>query len=95
MALMAPLKSMGFAYGSEWYEVSDEYDNSVTGFSGNYYYYGYLNQTGKWIIQVYNPTAGTYRYANGASNYSAAWAAAIAGTLANIGFYNALSGTCP
>ena len=57
MALMAPLKSLSFAFGSEWYEISDEYDNGVTGFSGNYYYYGYLSQTGKWIIQAYNPTA--------------------------------------
>ena len=95
MALMSPFKSQNFAYGSEWYEISDEYDNGVTGFSGSYYYYGYLNQTGKWIIQQYNPTTGTYRYASGNSLYSTAWAAAIAGTLANIGLYNALKGTAP
>ena len=36
MSLISPLKSMSFAHGSEWYELSDQYDASVSGWSGNY-----------------------------------------------------------
>lgn len=80
-----------FAYGSEYYEISDEYDQSVTGFTGNFEYYGYLNTVGAWIIQQHNITAGTWRYAQGSSGYSTAFTAAVAGGL-TWAYYNTLSG---
>ena len=92
---LQPLKSLGFAYGSEWYEVSDEYDSSVTGFSGTVEYYGYLNSLGHWIIQQHNITTGAYRYTSGTSSYATAWALAIAGTLTGFGLYSALQNTTP
>ena len=92
---LQPLKSMGFAHGSEWYEVSDEYDASVSGFSGTVEYYGYLNSSGKWIIQQHNITTGAYRYASGTNSYATAWSLAIAGDLTGFGYYNALSNTTP
>ena len=92
---LQPLKSQSFAFGSEWYETSDEYDSSVTGWSGDYEYYGYLNPSGKWIIQQHRISTGAWRYASGESLYSTAWAAAIAGTLSNIGLYNVLKNTTP
>lgn len=73
MALMAPLKSTSFSHGSEWYEISDEYDASVTGFSGDFEYFGYLNIVGGWIIQRHQISTGAYRYIQGASSYTAAW----------------------
>ena len=91
MALVAPLKSLSFAYGSEWYEISDEYDASVTGFTGTVENYGYLNSSGKWIIQQHNIITGAYRYTSGTSSYATAWALAIAGNLSGFVYYNALS----
>jgi len=92
---LQPLKSLGFAYGSEWYEVSDEYDSSVTGFSGTVEYYGYLNSLGHWIIQQHNIATGAYRYTSGTSSYPSAFALAIAGDLTGFGYYNALSHNVP
>ena len=88
---LQPLKSQIFSFGSEWYEVSDEYDASVTGFTGNVEYYGYLNSSGKWIIQQHNISTGAYRYTMGTSSYATAWALAIAGNLSGFVYYNALS----
>jgi len=93
MALLAPLKSSLFAVGSEFYEISDEYDSSVTGFSGDYEYFGYLNNVGKWIIQRHQITTGQYRYVNGSSDFSTSFAQAVAGTLTGWGYYNALKNT--
>ena len=92
---LQPLKSMGFAHGSEWYELSDEYDSSVTGFSGTVEYYGYLNSSGKWIIQQHNITTGAWRYTSGSNSYSTAWSLAIAGSLTGFGLYSALQNTTP
>ena len=92
---LQPLKSMQFANGSEWYEVSDEYDASVSGFSGDYEYFGYLNTSGKWIIQQHQISTGAYRYAHGTSLYATAWALAITASLTGFGYYNALSNTTP
>ena len=92
---LQPLKSQIFSYGSEWYEVSDEYDASVSGFSGTVEYYGYLNSSGKWIIQQHNITTGAYRYASGTSSYATAWSLAIAGSLTGFGLYSALQNTTP
>ena len=94
MALQ-PLKSQIFSFGSEWYEVSDEYDASVSGFSGDYEYFGYLNSSGKWIIQRHQITTGAYRYTNGSSSYATAWALAIAGNLMGFTTYDKLSNTVP
>ena len=55
------------------YEVSDVYDVSITGFTGAYYYYGYLNSNGGWIIQRYEIATGAWRYIHGNSDYSTAW----------------------
>lgn len=92
---LQPLKSLSFAKGSEWYEISDEYDSSVSGFIGTVEYYGYLNTSGKWIIQQHNISTGAYRYASGTSGYAAAFALAIAGSLGGFGLYNALSNNIP
>jgi hypothetical protein len=91
MSMVSPLRSRSFAYGSEWYEISDEYDQSVTGFTGNIEYYGYMNSTGAWIIQQHIITAGTWRYAQGSSGYATAFTAAVAGGL-SWAYYNTLSG---
>ena len=92
---LQPLKSMQFANGSEWYEVSDEYDASVSGFSGDYEYFGYLNSSGKWIIQQHKISTGAYRYASGNTAYATVFSQAIAGTFTLFGYYNALSDTTP
>jgi hypothetical protein len=94
MSLVSPLRSQIFSYGSEWYEISDEYDNSLSGFTGNFFYYGYLNTTGAWVIQQYNITTGAYRYAQGSSlsSYQTAFAACVSGSPITFGYYNSLSG---
>lgn len=92
MSVLSPLRSQIFAHGSEFYEISDEYDASITGFSGDYEYFGYLNTLGKWIIQQHQITTGAYRYVNGTSSYSTAWG--IKGSL-SYGYYNTLSNTSP
>lgn len=95
MALFIPLKSSQFANGSEFYEISDEYDASVTGFTGNFEYYGYLNSSGKWIIQQHTITTGAYRYKSGTTGYTAAFAAAIGGLSTGYDYVNTLKNTTP
>ena len=58
---MQPVRSTMFAHGSEFYEASDE----DTG--GDVQYFGYLNTSGKWIIQKIDRTTSvaSIRYANG------------------------------
>lgn len=73
MALMAPLKSMQFSKGSEWYEIAESFDASVTGFSGDYEYYGYLNLDGGWIIQRHQISTGQYRYIQGRTDLTTNW----------------------
>lgn len=92
MALMAPLKSASFSHGSEWYEISDEYDASVSGFIGDVEYFGYLNIVGGWIIQAHTISTGAYRYAQGKDSYTANWA--VKGGL-TYAYYNALIVTNP
>ena len=89
---MQPLKSTILAIGSEFYEMSDEYDQSITGFTGDYEYTGYLNTSGKWIIQQHRITTGEWRFVNGSASYAAAWA--NKGNLA-YGYYSALFNTFP
>jgi hypothetical protein len=55
------------------YEPSDIYDQSITGFSGDYQYYGYLNTLGGWIIQRQQLSTGQFRYCAGTSLYSTNW----------------------
>jgi hypothetical protein len=95
MALMAPLKSLSFAHGSEWYEISDEYDSSIERFSGDYEYFGYLNIAGGWIIQRHQILTGAYRYVQGKDNYTAMWDTAIAGRISTYGLYSTLGITNP
>ena len=71
---MQPLRSNLLANGSEFYEISDSYDSSVSGFSGDFEYYGYVNPLGKWIIQRHQISTGAYRYTNGQSSYTTNWA---------------------
>ncbi len=92
MAVLSPTKSPQFAYGSEFYEISDEYDASVTGFVGDFEYFGYMNPIGKWIIQRHQITTGTYRYVSGSSDYITAWT--NKGSL-GYGYYNTLFNTAP
>ena len=73
MSTLSPMKSMQFAYGSEFYEVVREYDSSVTGFTGDYEYFAYKNSIGKWIIQQHKVSTGVYLYINGATDFSTAW----------------------
>lgn len=73
MALMAPLRSSFLAKGSEFFEISDEYDSSVTGFAGDYEYFGYLNTSGQWIIQRHQITTGAYLYFQGRTDYATNW----------------------
>lgn len=94
MSVLSPLKSTLYANGSEYYEVSDEYDASVSGFTGDFEYFGYLNITGKWIIQRHQISTGAYRYKNGANGYAAAFTSAIAGGL-TYDYYNTLFNTVP
>lgn len=89
---MQPLKSQIFAYGSELYEVSDVYDSSVSGFAGDYEYYGYMNSIGKWIIQRHQISTGTYRYVSGTGSYSTNWT--NKGSL-TYGYYNTLTNLTP
>ena len=89
---MQPLKSSLYAFGGEFYEVSDEYDASVTGFSGDYEYFGYLNTNGKWIIQRHQITTGAYRYINGDNSYSANWSVKAA---LSYDYYNKMFNTVP
>lgn len=51
------------------YEISDEATVATVS------YYGYLASDGNWIIQRFDSSDGTYRYATGDSGYAAAWAA--------------------
>jgi hypothetical protein len=83
---MLPLKSAIYAFGSEWYEASDQ---DVV---GDPQYFGYLNNTGKWIIQQINNSAGTIRYVNGKTSYAAAWSARASLSYA---YYHLLSNTTP
>lgn len=92
---MQPLRSAQYAFGGEFYEISDEYDNAVSGFSGDYEYFGYVNPNGKWIIQRHQFTTGQYRYVNGANSYSANWTLAIAGSLTGYDYYYKMSNTVP
>lgn len=92
MALMAPLRSTSFAHGSEWYEISDEYDASVTGFAGDYEYYGYLNIVGGWIIQRHQITTGAYRYFQGKDSYAANWTGRVG---LSYDYYNTMVVTNP
>lgn len=95
MSLASPLKSTIFANGGEFYEISDEYDSSVTGFTGDYEYFGYLNSSGKWIIQQHQLSTGTYRYKNGSSGYAAAFTAAAGGLSTGYDYWNTLKNTTP
>lgn len=95
MALFIPLKSSQFANGSEFYEICDEYDSSVTGFLGDFEYFGYMNSNGKWIIQQHQITTGTYRYKNGTTGYAAAFLAATTGLSSGYDYINTLKNTTP
>ena len=70
---MQPLRSSFFAHGSEYYELSDEYSQSEDSFSGDFEYFGYVNNIGKWIIQRHQISTGAWRYVNGVNSYSTAW----------------------
>lgn len=92
MSLLSPLKSSSFAHGGEFYEISDSYDSSVSGFTGDLEYYGFLNTKGKWIIQVHTISTGTYRYFSGDSDYPTNWT--NRGSLTYV-YYSALRNTVP
>lgn len=62
------------------YEISDEYNASIAGFTGDYEYYGYVNNMGGWIIQRNKPTTGEWRYVIGESDYLTNWGARIGKT---------------
>ena len=92
---MQPLRSSQFSVGSEFYEISDSYDQSLSGFSGDFEYDGYLNMSGKWIIQRHQISTGAYRYINGSTAYAANWALAIAGSLSSYDYYHKMLNTVP
>lgn len=92
---MQPLRSAQYAVGSEFYEISDEYDASVSGFTGDYEYFGYLSITGKWIIQRHQISTGQYRYVNGPNSYAANFTLAILGSLTGYDYYSTMLNTVP
>jgi hypothetical protein len=51
------------------FEISDE------DIAGDPSYFGYLAETGAWIIQERNAVNGTYRYIMGRNGYVAKWIA--------------------
>ena len=55
------------------FEISDSYDQGLSGFSGDYEYWGYLNTNGGWIIQRHQISTGQYRYCRGTGNFSINW----------------------
>lgn len=71
MSLQSPTRSSFFAYGSEFFEISDEDSGDATT-----QYYGYVNNRGYWIIQKAVNTGSnviTYRYVSGKSAYATNW----------------------
>lgn len=66
------------------YEISDQ-DIGVTTSGVNYY--GYLNNTGGWIIQKWDTAANSFRYAIGNADYVTNWG--LIGSL-SYGYYSAL-----
>lgn len=101
MSLISPIKSAIYAHGSEYYEASDIWDQSVTGggsvpaWSGDYEYAGFLNIAGGWIIQRHQISTGQYRYVQGANTFPVNFALAIAGSLTGWDYYNTLFVTNP
>jgi hypothetical protein len=95
MSFLSPLKSTQFAYGSEFYELADEYDSGVSGWSGDFEYYGYVNNIGKWIIQRHQISTGAWRFLNGANTYSTYWTNAISGSLTGYDYLYKMSNTTP
>jgi hypothetical protein len=49
------------------FEISDE------DISGDPSYFGYLSETGSWIIQQRTASTGAYRYCMGQAGYFSAW----------------------
>jgi hypothetical protein len=49
------------------FEISDE------DMAGDPSYFGYLAQSGSWIIQQRTASTGEYRYVSGHSDYATAW----------------------
>lgn len=92
---MQPLRSSQYSYGGEFYEVSDEYDASVSGFTGDFEYFGYVNPNGKWIIQRHQLSTGAYRYVNGSNSYPTNFALAITGSLTGYDYYYTMFNTVP
>jgi hypothetical protein len=74
MSLISPFKSAQFSHGSEFYEISDQYQQGDAGFSGDYEYAGFTNNVGKWVIQQHQISTGAWRYCNGGGSYPSAWA---------------------
>lgn len=106
MSLVSPLRSTIFAKGSEFYELHDEWDSSVTGgtdaqgnaiaaWSGDFEYFGYVNISGKWIIQRHQISTGQYLYLNGPDTYRASWLLAIAASLSGWTTLDQIKNTVP
>ncbi len=56
------------------YEISESYDQGLSGFAGDYEYWLYLNNTGGFVIQRHEISTGKYRYIIGESDASTTWA---------------------
>ena len=89
---MQPLRSTQFSYGSEFYELVDSFANGDTGWSGDYEYWGMVNNRGMWIIQRHQISTNAWRYVNGFNSYPAAWTGK--GSLTYVYLYQ-MSGTTP
>jgi len=59
---------------------TDAYAVSDIDTAANQKYYGFLNSKGNWYIMNENTTAGSFRYALGATGYTANWAGRSTGT---------------
>ncbi len=63
-------------YNYKYHRVGDAdiiFQLSNTDDAGTTKYYGYINDTGGWLIQKWDSTTGIYTYAIGTSAYSTAW----------------------
>lgn len=79
MSLLSGIRSDYFfapwKKGSEQvvYEIANSYDQGLTGFAGDYEYWGYLNPNGGYIIQRHQISTGEYLYSAGTAAYATAW----------------------
>jgi hypothetical protein len=76
---MQPLKDFFYVHHKRGdydivYEIAESYDQGISGFTGDYEYWAYLNNAGGWVIQRHQISNGQYRYYIGESDLATSWA---------------------